>query len=253
MPVNEVVVNVFFSFFWGAVVVRGQDNEVPPRRGAGVRRLIFTIIGTFFLFFWSPSLWSPSFWCKTLLINGQKCFNNKNLAAMSSFVVLETNCSQFFIVETLLTICKQCFPQCFPFTLTVWSKKKIHYILVINSMRLFIFIVFFDCRCCYHHYNDDVTTHFLLLKHFWPLINNVLHQNEGLHIDGLNKKIIISPTGVKMSLRTPSPPRGGTSLWWLLTTTAPQKNEKKTFTTTSFTGILTQSTVCSTYPNYRPF
>ena len=51
MPVNEVVVNVFFSFFWGAVVVRGQDNEVPPRGGAGVRRLIFTIIGTFFLFF----------------------------------------------------------------------------------------------------------------------------------------------------------------------------------------------------------
>ena len=39
---------------------------------------------------------------------------------------------------------------------------------VINSMFLFIFIVFFDCRCCYHHYNDDVTTHFLLLKHFWP-------------------------------------------------------------------------------------
>jgi hypothetical protein len=133
--------------------------------------------------------------------------------------------------------------------------KKNKYIMyyVINSMFLFIFIVFFDCRCCYHHYNDDVTTRFLLLKHFWPLINNVLHQNEGLHIDGLNKKIIISPTGVKMSLRTPSPPRGGTSLWWLLTTTAPQKNEKKTFTTTSFTGTLTQSTVCSTYPNYRPF
>jgi hypothetical protein len=51
MPVNEVVVNVFFSFFWGAVVVRGQDSEVPPRGGAGVRRLIFTIIGTFFSFF----------------------------------------------------------------------------------------------------------------------------------------------------------------------------------------------------------
>jgi hypothetical protein len=42
-------------------------------------------------------------------------------------------------------------------------------------------------------------------------------------------------------------------LSWPLTTTAPQKNEKKTFATTSFTGILTQSTVCSTYPNYRPF
>jgi hypothetical protein len=58
---------------------------------------------------------------------------------------------------------------------------------------------------------------------------------------------------VKMGRRTPAPPRGGTSLSWPLTTTAPQKNEKKTFTTTSFTGILTQSTVCSTYPNYRPF
>ena len=119
----------FFPPFFVAVVVRGQHNEVPPRGGAGVRRLIFTIIGSSFLFFWSPSLWSPSFWCKTLLINGQKCFNNKNLAAMSSFVVLETNCSQLIIVETLLTICKQCFPQCFPFTLTVWSKKKIHYVL----------------------------------------------------------------------------------------------------------------------------
>jgi hypothetical protein len=98
---------------------------------------------------------------------------------------------------------------------------------VINSMYLLIFIVFFDCRCCYHHYNDDVTTRFLLLKHFWPLINNVLHQNEGLHIDGLNKKKIISPTGVKMSLRTLAPPRGGTSLWWPLTTTAPKKTRKK--------------------------
>jgi hypothetical protein len=160
MPVNEVVVNVFFSFFGGAVVVRGQDNEVPTRGGAGVRRLIFTIIGTFFLFFWSPSLWSPSFWCKTLLINGQKCFNNKKLAAMPSYVVLGTKCSQFFIVETLLTICKQCFPSMKDVTLAVWSIKKIHYILVINSTLLFIFIVFFDCRCCYHHYNDDITAHF---------------------------------------------------------------------------------------------
>ena len=41
MPVNEVVVNVFFSIFWGAVVVRGQDNVVPPRGGAGVRSMHF--------------------------------------------------------------------------------------------------------------------------------------------------------------------------------------------------------------------
>ena len=86
----------FFPPFFVAVVVRGQHNEVPPRGGAGVRRLIFTIIGTFFLFFWSPSLWSPSFWCKTLLSHGQKCFNNKKWVGMSSFVVLGTNCSQFF-------------------------------------------------------------------------------------------------------------------------------------------------------------
>ena len=48
---ERIVANVFFSFFWGAVVVRGHHNDVPPRGGAGVRRLIFTIIGTFFLFF----------------------------------------------------------------------------------------------------------------------------------------------------------------------------------------------------------
>ena len=88
----------------------------------------------------------------------------------------------------------------------VIKKKKYIMYYVINSMFLFIFIVFFDCRCCYHHYSDDVTTHFLLLKHFWPWFNNVLHQNEGLHIDGLNKKIIISPTGVKMHVPYPCTP-----------------------------------------------
>ena len=56
MPVNEVVVNVFFSFFWGAVVVRGQDNEVPPRGGAGVRRLIFTPVGEIIIFLFRPSM-----------------------------------------------------------------------------------------------------------------------------------------------------------------------------------------------------
>jgi hypothetical protein len=56
-----------------------------------------------------------------------------------------------------------------------------------------------------------------------------------------------------MSRRTPAPPRGGTSLCWPLTTTATKKWGEIPFTTTSFTGILTQSTVCSMYPNYRPF
>jgi len=74
----------FSPHFFVAVVVSGQHNEVPPRGDAGVRRLIFTIIGTSFLFFWSPSLWSPSFWCKTLLSHGQKCFNNKTWVVKSS-------------------------------------------------------------------------------------------------------------------------------------------------------------------------
>jgi len=56
-----------------------------------------------------------------------------------------------------------------------------------------------------------------------------------------------------MSRRIPAPPRGGTSLCWPLTTTATKKWGEIPFTTTSFTGILTQSTVCSMYPNYRPF
>ena len=51
MPVNEVVVKGFPPHFFVAVVISGQHNEVPPRGGAGVRRLIFTIVGTFFLFF----------------------------------------------------------------------------------------------------------------------------------------------------------------------------------------------------------
>ena len=51
MPVNDVVVKGISPHFFVAVVVRGQHNDVPPRGGAGIRRLIFTIVGTFFLFF----------------------------------------------------------------------------------------------------------------------------------------------------------------------------------------------------------
>ena len=43
---------------------------------------------------------------------------------------------------------------------------------------------------------------------------------------------------VKMSRRTPAPPRGGTSLCWPLTTTATKNGGKNPFTTTSFTDIL---------------
>ena len=56
MPVNEVVVNVFFSFFCGAVVVSGHHNDVPPRGGARVRRLIFTPVGEIIIFLFRPSM-----------------------------------------------------------------------------------------------------------------------------------------------------------------------------------------------------
>ena len=48
---ERIVANVFPPVFLGAVVVSGQHNEVPSRGDAGVRRLIFTIIGSSFLFF----------------------------------------------------------------------------------------------------------------------------------------------------------------------------------------------------------
>ena len=103
------------------------------------------------------------------------------------------------------------------------------------------------------HHERRYYKSFFIVETLLTVFTNVLHQNEGLHNDGDQKKRKKVPMIVKMGRRTPAPPRGGTSLSWPLTTTAPQKNEKKTFTTTSFTGTLTQSTVCSTYPNYRPF
>ena len=127
-----------------------------------------------------------------------------------------------------------------------WGKHCLHIVKSVSTIKNWLQFV-------PNTTNDGIAANFLLLKHFWPWLNNVLRQNEGLHNDGDQKKRKKVPMIVKMSRRTPAPPRGGTSLSWPLTTTAPQKNEKKTFTTTSFTGILTQSTVCSTYPNYRPF
>ncbi len=56
MPVDEVVVNVFVSFCWGAVVVRSHHNDVPPRGGEGVRRLIFTPVGEIIIFLFRPSM-----------------------------------------------------------------------------------------------------------------------------------------------------------------------------------------------------
>ena len=101
--------------------------------------------------------------------------------------------------------------------------------------------------------NEDIATHFLLLHHFCPCLNNVLHQRRTVHIDSRS-------TTTKFSHDCKNePPYPCTPAWRHIvvlapfTTPAPQKSEKKTFTTTSFTCILTQCTVCSTYPNYRPF
>ena len=141
-----------------------------------------------YFFYWSHRQYDVLHWGKTLFTYCQKCFNNEKLAAIRSQHHERRHCSQFLIVETLLTVIQQCFTSKWRTSQCRWSKKR--------------------------------------------------------------KKV---PMIVKIGRRTPAPPRGGTSLSWPLTTTAPQKNEKKTFTTTSFTGILTQSTVRSTYPNYRPF
>ena len=93
----------------------------------------------------------------------------------------------------------------------------------------FFFLITPSIRYWYHPSRRK--SQFFIGATLWPCLNNGLHHWRTVHIDGLNKKIIISPTSVKMGLRTLAPPRGGTSLSWPLTTTAPQKNEKKTFAT----------------------
>jgi hypothetical protein len=138
--------------------------------------------------------------------------------------------------------------------LTVWSKKKSTLYCVINSMFLFIFIVFFDCRCCYHHCNDVITTHFLLLKHFWPCLNNVLHHWRTVHIDGLNKKIIISPTSVKMSPSVPPHPRVAAHRCdGPLQPRHPKKTRKKRSQLFFHRHIEPLYWLYSTYQNCRPF
>ena len=75
------------------------------------------------------------------------------------------------------------------------------------------------------------------------------------HIDGLIKKIQKNTLGfsiLKMSRRTPAPPHPRIIVLTPFNHDC-QKIEKKTPSQLSFTGILTQCTVCSTYPNYRPF
>ena len=56
MPVNDVVVKGFPPHFFVAVVVSGHHNDVPPRGGARVRRLIFTPVGEIIIFLFRPSM-----------------------------------------------------------------------------------------------------------------------------------------------------------------------------------------------------
>ena len=155
---------------------------------------------------------------------------NKSIEFITSLYIMyfffwsHRQCEVLHWGKTLFTYCQKCF-----------NNKKL---AAIRSQ---------------HHERRHCNSFFIVKTLLTVVFNNVLHQNEGLHNDGDQKKRKKVPMIVKMGRRTPAPPRGGTSLSWPLTTTAPQKNEKKTFTTTSFTGTLTQSTVCSTYPNYRPF
>ena len=62
-----------------------------------------------------------------------------------------------------------------------------------------------------------------------------------------------SSSHVRKVWRISTLPHGVTSLWRPIATTSERKKRKKPITTTSVTGILTQCTVCSTYPNDRPF
>jgi len=57
-------------------------------------------------------------------LNSQKCFNNKKLAALRSQHHVRRHCSQFFIVETLLTVTQQCFTSKWRTSQWRWSKKK---------------------------------------------------------------------------------------------------------------------------------
>ena len=62
-----------------------------------------------YFFYWSHRQCDVLHWGKTLFTYCQKCFNNKKLAALRSQHHVRRHCSQFFIVETLLTVNQQCF------------------------------------------------------------------------------------------------------------------------------------------------
>jgi len=60
MPVNEVVVNVFSTSFWGFVVANGYHNDAPSCGGAGVRWLFLQTWENFFFFDQTVNVNSPS-------------------------------------------------------------------------------------------------------------------------------------------------------------------------------------------------
>ena len=87
---------------------------------------------------------------------------------------------------------------------------------------------------------------FFVVETLWPCFNNGLNLKRD-NIDGLIKKKInkIGPH-VKMGWRISTLHHGGTSLCWPMASTSQRKNRTKSFSTSLFTGILTQCTVCST-------
>jgi hypothetical protein len=62
------------------------------------------------------------------------------------------------------------------------------------------------------HHERRYYNSFFIVETLLTVFTNVLHQNEGLHNDGDQKKRKKVPMIVKMGRRTPAPPRGGTSL-----------------------------------------
>ena len=77
-----------------------------------------------YFFFWSHRQCEGTTLRKTLFTYCQKCFNNKKLAALRSQHHVRRHCSQFFIVETLLTVNQQCFTSKWRTSQWRWSKKK---------------------------------------------------------------------------------------------------------------------------------
>ena len=105
-----------------------------------------------------------------------------------------------------------------------------------------------------HTTNDDIAANFVLLQHFWPWFNNVFHQGRASPWRCDQKK---TPSFSHDSKN--GPPYPGTPAWRHIVVITilnhgHKKMGKKTLRNHFIRRhIVTQSTVCSTYPNYRPF